>query len=115
MTHPSGGHLDKGALGQGSYRSSWALRCVIIVHIRPGGASRRREVGTAQNLSLQADARLRGATARTYLALTAKERPSEAQLAIALQALSRPLDGSEHAEVAPPNLAEIFKLMPSSK
>lgn len=63
-----------------------------------------------QNLSLAADARLRGTIAHTYMALTEGRDASEGELAIALQALFRPIDGSDHSEVAPPNLTEVFNL-----
>lgn len=62
-----------------------------------------------QNLSLAADAGLRGTIALTYSALTHKGETNAGELALALQALFRPIDGSEHAEVAPPNLTDIMR------
>jgi len=63
-----------------------------------------------QNLSLGADARLRGTIATTYGALTSERDATPAELAIALHALFRPIDGSSHSEIAPPNLQEILEL-----
>ena len=63
-----------------------------------------------QNIALAADASLRGTIATTYSALTIDRETSQAELAIALQALFRPVDGSDHAEISPPNLQEIIEL-----
>lgn len=63
-----------------------------------------------QNLSLEADARLRGTITRTFKALAADRAMNDAELAIALQALFRPIDGKDHSEIAPPSLADILKL-----
>lgn len=63
-----------------------------------------------QNLSLGADARLRGTITSTFRALVADRAMNDAELAIALQALFRPMDGRDHAEIAPPNLADLLKL-----
>ncbi|OEO29520.1 hypothetical protein VW23_025255 [Devosia insulae DS-56] len=63
-----------------------------------------------QNLSLGADARLRGTITSTFRALAADRPMSEAELAIALQALFRPLEAKDHAEISPPNLADLLKL-----
>lgn len=62
-----------------------------------------------QNLALQADAQLRGTIANTYTALTSQNQSSPAELAIALNALFRPIDGSGHAEIAPPNIRDILE------
>ena len=63
-----------------------------------------------QNLSLEADARLRGTITRTFKALAADRAMNDAELAIALQALFRPIDGKDHSEIAPPSLGDILKL-----
>lgn len=63
-----------------------------------------------QNLSLQADAQLRGTIATTYSALTSQAGSTPAELAIALNALFRPMDGSGHAEIAPPNIRDILEM-----
>jgi hypothetical protein len=63
-----------------------------------------------QNLALAADAKLRGTIATTYSALTHDRETTGAELALALQALFRPLDGSEHAEVAPPSLSDVMAM-----
>jgi len=63
-----------------------------------------------QNISLGADARLRGTIATTYGALTHDRPANPAELAIALQALFRPIDGSAHSEIAPPNIQEIMEM-----
>lgn len=63
-----------------------------------------------QNLSLGADARLRGTITSTFRALAADRAMSEAELAIALQALFRPIEAKDHAEISPPNLADLLKL-----
>ena len=63
-----------------------------------------------QNLSLEADARLRGTITKTFKALAADRAMNDAELAIALQALFRPIDGKDHSEIAPPSLADILKL-----
>lgn len=62
-----------------------------------------------QNLALQADAQLRGTIANTYTALTSQNQSTPAELAIALNALFRPIDGSGHAEIAPPNIRDILE------
>lgn len=62
-----------------------------------------------QNIGLQADAQLRGTIANTYTALTSQNAASPAELAIALNALFRPIDGSGHAEIAPPNIRDILE------
>ncbi len=63
-----------------------------------------------QNLSLQADAQLRGTIATTYSALVHEQRGTTPELAIALNALFRPVDGSGHAEIAPPNVKDIIEM-----
>jgi hypothetical protein len=63
-----------------------------------------------QNLSLEADARLRGTITMTFKALAADRTMNDAELAIALQALFRPIDGKDHSEIAPPSLGDILKL-----
>jgi hypothetical protein len=63
-----------------------------------------------QNLSLEADARLRGTITRTFKALAADRAMNDAELAIALQALFRPIDGKDHSEIAPPSLGDILRL-----
>lgn len=63
-----------------------------------------------QNLSLEADARLRGTITMTFKALAADRAMNDAELAIALQALFRPIDGKDHSEIAPPSLADILRL-----
>lgn len=63
-----------------------------------------------QNLSLGADARLRATITSTFKALASDRDMSDAELAIALQALFRPIESKDHAEIAPPNLAELLKL-----
>ncbi|MBN8243965.1 hypothetical protein JF546_13165 [Nitratireductor aquimarinus] len=63
-----------------------------------------------QNLSLAADASLRGTIATTYSALTFEKDATDAQLALALQALFRPVDGNSHAEIAPPNIQDVLEL-----
>lgn len=63
-----------------------------------------------QNLSLGADARLRGTITSTFRALAADRPMNEAELAIALQALFRPMEAKDHAEISPPNLADLLKL-----
>lgn len=62
-----------------------------------------------QNLALQADAQLRSTIANTYTALTSQNKSTPAELAIALNALFRPIDGSGHAEIAPPNIRDILE------
>ncbi len=62
-----------------------------------------------QNVALQADAQLRGTIANTYTALTSQTKSTPAELAIALNALFRPIDGSGHAEIAPPNIRDILE------
>jgi hypothetical protein len=68
-----------------------------------------------QNLSLEADARLRGTITMTFKALAADRTMNDAELAIALQALFRPIDGKDHSEIAPPSLADILRLGGDSK
>lgn len=63
-----------------------------------------------QNMALGADARLRGTIATTYSALTEEQNATPAELAIVLNALFRPVDGSTHTEIAPPNLAELLQM-----
>ncbi|UNK36602.1 DUF6161 domain-containing protein [Shinella sp. H4-D48] len=63
-----------------------------------------------QNLSLQADAQLRGTIATTYSALVHEQSGTTPELAIALNALFRPVDGSGHAEIAPPNVKDIIEM-----
>lgn len=63
-----------------------------------------------QNLSLQADAQLRGTIATTYSALVSDQGGTTPELAIALNALFRPVDGSGHAEIAPPNVKDILEM-----
>ncbi|RWC07755.1 MAG: hypothetical protein EOS52_32445 [Mesorhizobium sp.] len=63
-----------------------------------------------QNLALGADARLRGTIATTYSALTVDQAATPAELAIVFNALFRPVDGSTHSEIAPPNLADLMEL-----
>ncbi|RWA67457.1 DUF6161 domain-containing protein [Mesorhizobium sp.] len=63
-----------------------------------------------QNLTLGADARLRGTIATTYSALTIDQGASPAELAIVFNALFRPVDGSTHSEIAPPNLSELMDM-----
>ena len=63
-----------------------------------------------QNLSLEADARLRGTITMTFKALAADRAMNDAELAIALQALFRPIDGKDHSDIAPPSLGDILKL-----
>lgn len=63
-----------------------------------------------QSMSLGADARLRGTIATTYGALTVDRPGSEAELAIALNALFRPIDGSAHAEISPPNIRDVMEM-----
>jgi hypothetical protein len=63
-----------------------------------------------QSLSLAADAGLRGTIATTYRALSNDRTASEAEVALVLQALFRPIDGSGHAEIAPPSLAEVLNM-----
>lgn len=63
-----------------------------------------------QSIALGADARLRGTIATTYSALTAENSATPAELAIALNALFRPIDGSAHAEIAPPNIHDILQM-----
>lgn len=63
-----------------------------------------------QNLSLQADAQLRGTIATTYSALVHEKNSNTPELAIALNALFRPVDGSGHAEIAPPNVKDILEM-----
>lgn len=62
-----------------------------------------------QNLALQADAQLRSTIANTYTALTSQNQSTPAELAIALNALFRPIDGAGHAEIAPPNIRDILE------
>jgi hypothetical protein len=62
-----------------------------------------------QNLALQADAQLRSTIANTYTALTSQNKSTPAELAIALNALFRPIDGSGHSEIAPPNIRDILE------
>ncbi|MER8625999.1 DUF6161 domain-containing protein [Mesorhizobium sp. M1143] len=63
-----------------------------------------------QNLALGADARLRGTIATTYSALTAEQGATPTELAIVFNALFRPVDGSTHSEIAPPNLVDILEM-----
>lgn len=63
-----------------------------------------------QNLTLSADARLRGTIATTYSALTIDQEASPTELAIVLNALFRPVDGSSHSEIAPPSLSDIMDM-----
>jgi len=63
-----------------------------------------------QNLSLGADARLRATITSTFKVLASDRDMSEAELAIALQALFRPIEVKDHAEIAPPSLAELLKI-----
>lgn len=63
-----------------------------------------------QNLALGADARLRGTIAATYSALTADQAATSAELAIVFNALFRPVDGSTHSEIAPPNLSDLLEM-----
>lgn len=64
-----------------------------------------------QNMALGADARLRGTIATTYSALTLEQDASPAELAIVLNALFRPVDGSTHTEIAPPNLVDLLEMV----
>jgi polyhydroxyalkanoate synthesis regulator phasin len=63
-----------------------------------------------QNLSLQADAQLRGTIATTYSALVTEPNGTTPELAIALNALFRPVDGSGHTEIVPPNVKDIIEM-----
>ncbi|ADV12967.1 DUF6161 domain-containing protein [Mesorhizobium ciceri] len=63
-----------------------------------------------QNLALGADARIRGTIAATYSALTADQAATPAELAIVFNALFRPVDGSTHSEIAPPNLSDLLEM-----
>ena len=68
-----------------------------------------------ENLHLMEDAKLRSTIAETYLAINRNQEVSETEKAIVLNALFRPIDGSSHSEIAPPNLEEILRLTGGEK
>lgn len=68
-----------------------------------------------ENLHLMEDAKLRSTIAETYLAINRNQEVSETEKAIILNALFRPIDGSSHSEIAPPNLEEILRLTGGEK
>lgn len=64
-----------------------------------------------QNFSLAEDADVRRNIALTFLAITKNKENVDAEMALVLQALFRPLDGSGHAEIPPPQLDEVIKMV----
>jgi hypothetical protein len=64
-----------------------------------------------QNFSLSEDADVRRNIALTFLAITKDKENVDAEMALVLQALFRPLDGSGHAEIPPPQLDEVIKMV----
>lgn len=64
-----------------------------------------------QNFSLAEDAEVRRNIALTFLAITKDKENVDAEMALVLQALFRPLDGSGHADIPPPQLDEVIKLV----
>jgi hypothetical protein len=63
-----------------------------------------------QNVALGADSRLRGTITSTFRALASDRAMTDAELALVLQALFRPIDGKDHTEIAPPSISEILKM-----
>ena len=64
-----------------------------------------------QNFALAEDADLRSTIAVTFLSITKDKENVDAEMAILLQALFRPTDGAGHAEIPPPQLDELLRII----